>query len=151
VRVDRTNFGVQTWQMPDGGYGMAVDRNDRVWTCSRQVGRFDYPTQTWQTANAGGSGGCMPDGGDLLWLANDPMVAVDINTMAWCRPSPCRTTCTASASTSTATCGARRSTTTRRTGWTRRPADRHVTGLNYPYTYSDMTGFGLSQLGGPSG
>jgi hypothetical protein len=26
-----------------------------------------------------------------------------------------------------------------------------VTGLNLPYTYSDMTGFGLSQLGGPSG
>jgi hypothetical protein len=26
-----------------------------------------------------------------------------------------------------------------------------VTGLNYPYTYSDMTGFGLSQVGGPQG
>jgi hypothetical protein len=26
-----------------------------------------------------------------------------------------------------------------------------VTALNYPYTYSDMTGFGLSQVGGPSG
>jgi hypothetical protein len=26
-----------------------------------------------------------------------------------------------------------------------------VTGLNYPYTYSDMTGFGLSQVGAPSG
>ena len=26
-----------------------------------------------------------------------------------------------------------------------------VQGLNYPYTYSDMTGFGLSQVGAPSG
>ncbi|MBX7083405.1 MAG: hypothetical protein K1X88_29630, partial [Nannocystaceae bacterium] len=26
-----------------------------------------------------------------------------------------------------------------------------VTGLNLPYTYSDMTGFGLSQAVGPSG
>ena len=26
-----------------------------------------------------------------------------------------------------------------------------VTGLNYPYTYSDMTGFALSNAGGPSG
>jgi len=26
-----------------------------------------------------------------------------------------------------------------------------VAGLNYPYTYSDMTGFGLSQVGAPSG
>jgi hypothetical protein len=26
-----------------------------------------------------------------------------------------------------------------------------VTGFNLPYTYSDMTGFGLSQVGGPIG
>ena len=26
-----------------------------------------------------------------------------------------------------------------------------VTGLNYPYTYSDMTGFALSNAGGPIG
>jgi streptogramin lyase len=61
---------------------MAVDRNDRVWTCYSTVARFDYPSQTWQTAAAGGPGGCMPDGGDLIWLANDPLVAVDIDTLA---------------------------------------------------------------------
>jgi streptogramin lyase len=152
VRVDRQNFSVQTWQTPAGGYGMAVDRNDRVWTCSSQVARFDYPTQTWQSAQAGGSGGCMPDGGDLLWLANDPMVAVDINTLAVVQtldvPSYVH------------------GVSIDFNGYVWGPAISNneayrvdpatgqvdtVTGLNYPYTYSDMTGFGLSQVGAPSG
>jgi hypothetical protein len=152
VRVDRMNFAVQTWQTPAGGYGMAVDRNDRVWTCSAQVGRFDYPTQTWQTANAGGSGGCMPDGGDLLWLANAPMVAVDINTMAVVQ--------------TLAVPNYVHGVSIDFNGYVWGPAIYAneayrvdpatgqvdvVTGLNLPYTYSDMTGFGLSQLGGPSG
>jgi hypothetical protein len=152
VRVDRMNFGVQTWQTPAGGYGMAVDRNDRVWTCSAQVGRFDYPSQTWQTANAGGSGGCMPDGGDLLWLANAPMVAVDINTMAVVQ--------------TLAVPNYVHGVSIDFNGYVWGPAIYAneayrvdpatgqvdvVTGLNLPYTYSDMTGFGLSQLGGPSG
>jgi hypothetical protein len=152
VRVDRMAFTFQTWQTPAGGYGMAVDRNDRVWTCSSQVGRFDYPSQTWQTGNAGGSGGCMPDGGDLLWLANDPMVAVDIDSLAVVQtldvPSYVH------------------GVSIDFNGYVWGPAISNneayrvdpatgqvdtVTGLNYPYTYSDMTGFGLSQVGGPQG
>jgi hypothetical protein len=152
IRVDRLAFTFQTWQTPAGGYGMAVDRNDRVWTCSSQVGRFDYPSQTWQTGPAGGSGGCMPDGGDLLWLANDPMVAVDIDTLAVVQtldvPSYVH------------------GVSIDFNGYVWGPAINNneayrvdpasgqvdvVTGLNLPYTYSDMTGFGLSQVGGPSG
>jgi streptogramin lyase len=152
IRVDRLAFTVQTWQTPAGGYGMAVDRNDRVWTCSSQVGRFDYPSQTWLTGQAGGSGGCMPDGGDLLWLANDPMVAVDIDTLAVVQtldvPSYVH------------------GVSIDFNGYVWGPAINNneayrvdpasgqvdvVPGLNLPYTYSDMTGFGLSQVGGPSG
>jgi len=152
VRVDRVAFTVQTWQTPAGGYGMAVDRNDRVWTCSNQVARFDYPSQTWQTATAGGAGGCMGDGGDLLWLANDPLVAVDIETLAVVQtldiPSYVH------------------GVSIDFNGYVWGPAIYNneayrvdpatgqvdtVTGLNFPYTYSDMTGFGLSQVGAPTG
>jgi hypothetical protein len=152
VRVDRVGFGVQVWNTPVNGYGMAVDRNDKVWTCSGQVGRFDYATQTWQTAQAGGSGGCMPDGQNLIWLANDPMVGVDINTMVVSQtldvPSYVH------------------GVSIDFDGYVWGPAINNdeayrvdpvtgqvdvVPGLDLPYTYSDMTGFGLSQVGGPSG
>ena len=55
-----------------------VRYDDRVWTCSYEAGRFDYDSGTWQTGVVGGSGGCMPDGQDLIWFANDPLVPVDI-------------------------------------------------------------------------
>jgi hypothetical protein len=152
VRVDRLTLAVQVWDTPVQGYGMAVDRNDRVWTCDGQVGRFDYPTQTWQTANAGGNGGCMPDGDSLIWLANDPMVGVDIDTMMVVQmldvPSYVH------------------GVSIDFNGYVWGPAIDDdvayrvdpatgvvdtITGFNYPYTYSDMTGFGLSQVGGPIG
>ncbi|MFO0632107.1 MAG: hypothetical protein U0168_04575 [Nannocystaceae bacterium] len=152
VRVDRPTFAVQTWTTPAGGYGMAVDRNDRVWTCSTMVGRFDYPSQSWQTAQAGGSGGCMPDGANLLWLANNPMVAVDIDTLAVVQTLPVPSYV--------------HGVSIDFNGYVWGPAINNneayrvdpatgtvdvVTGLNLPYTYSDMTGFGLSQAVGPSG
>ena len=152
VRVDRLTFVPQTWAMAVPGYGMAVDRNDRVWTCSSQVGRFDYPSQSWQTAQAGGSGGCMPDGANLLWLANNPMVAVDIDTLAVMQTLPVPSYV--------------HGVSIDFNGYVWGPAINNneayrvdpatgivdvVTGLNLPYTYSDMTGFGLSQAVGPSG
>jgi streptogramin lyase len=83
VRVDRITFAVETWPMPTSGYGMTVDENGRAWTCSSQVSRFDYPTETWQSNfNAGGSGGCMIDGKGAIWLASNSLVGLDIETMA---------------------------------------------------------------------
>ena len=152
VRVDRPTFTVQHWTTPAGGYGMAVDRNDRVWTCSAMVGRFDYPSQTWMTAQAGGAGGCMPDGDNLLWLANNPMVAVDIDTLAVVQSLPVPSYV--------------HGVSIDFDGYVWGPAINDnvayrvdpgsgqvdtVAGLNLPYTYSDMTGFGLSQAVGPSG
>jgi hypothetical protein len=152
VRVDRVAFTVQTWQTPAGGYGMTVDKNDRIWTCSSQVARFDYPTQTWQSAQAGGAGGCMPDGENLLWLANDPMVAVDIDTLAVVQsidlPSYVHGV---SIDFNGNVWGP---AIYNNEAYRVNPASGQidtVLGLNYPYTYSDMTGFGLSQTGAPSG
>jgi hypothetical protein len=152
VRVDRVTFAVQVWDTPVEGYGMAVDRNDRVWTCDSQVGRFDYATQTWQTAAAGGNGGCMPDGENLIWLANDPMVGVDIDTMMVVQtldvPSYVHGV---SIDFSGYVWGpAINDDVAYRVDPTTGVVDT-VTGFNLPYTYSDMTGFGLSQVGGPIG
>jgi hypothetical protein len=152
VRVDRVAFTVQTWQTPAGGYGMTVDRNDRVWTCSSQVGRFDYPTQTWQTAQAGGAGGCMPDGENLLWLANDPLVAVDIDTLAVVQTIdiPSYVHGVSIDFNGNVWGPAIYNNEAYRVNPVSMQIDT-VTGLNFPYTYSDMTGFGLSQTGAPTG
>jgi hypothetical protein len=152
VRVDIDDYSVSTWPMPTSGYGMTVDSQGYVWTCSYEVARFDYATQTWQTAVAGGAGGCMEDGNGTLWLANNPMVGVDINTLGVVQtialPSYVH------------------GISIDFYGYVWGPAINNneayrvdpvagtidtVTGLNYPYTYSDMTGFALSNAGGPIG
>jgi hypothetical protein len=152
IRVRLDNLQVNTWPMAASGYGMTVDSQGNVWTCSSTVARFDPATETWQTAPAGGSGGCMEDGNGTLWLANDPMVGVDINSMAVVQtidlPSYVH------------------GISIDFYGYVWGPAISNneayrvdpvvgtidtVTGLNYPYTYSDMTGFALSNAGGPIG
>ena len=152
VRVDRQTFAVETFPMVVSGYGMAVDRNDRVWTCSYEVGRFDYPTQTWMSNAVGGSTGCMPDGQDLLWMAADPVVGVDIETLQVAQTldvpdAPRGISIDFNGYVWGPSLGAN-------AAYRIDPATGQVDtvpGLNYPYTYSDMTGFGLSQVGAPSG
>jgi hypothetical protein len=82
VRVDHETFEVETWSMASSGYGMTVDRNDRVWICAYDASRFDYPSQTWETANVGGQGGCAPGLGNRIWLSGVSIVGVDIDTLA---------------------------------------------------------------------
>jgi hypothetical protein len=152
VRVRLGDLGVSTWPMATGGYGMTVDSQGTVWTCSSYVGRFDPATETWQTAYAGGNGGCMEDGNGTLWLANDPMVGIDINTMAVVQTIDLPNYV--------------HGISIDFYGYVWGPAIYNneayrvdpvagtidtVTGLNYPYTYSDMTGFALSNAGGPIG
>ncbi len=81
VRVDAATFEPQVWPVPVSSYGMTVDRNDRIWVCGNEVGRFDYPTETWETAQVFGQGGCAPGNDDVLWLANQPIVGIDIDTL----------------------------------------------------------------------
>jgi streptogramin lyase len=152
ARVDFVDYHVETFPMAVSGYGMAVDKNGHVWTCSYEVGRFDYATASWQTNTVMGSGGCMPDGNDLIWLASDPMVGVDINTLQVVKTLDVPNYV--------------HGVSIDFDGYVWGPAIYNneayrvdpnsgqvdiVTGLNYPYTYSDMTGFGLSQAGAPSG
>lgn len=152
IRVRLDNYAVTTWGMAASGYGMTVDSQGYVWTCSSTVARFDPITETWQTNGVGGSGGCMEDGQGTLWMANDPMVGVDINTLNVVQtidlPSYVH------------------GISIDFYGYVWGPAIYNneayrvdpvagtidtIGGLNFPYTYSDMTGFALSNTTGPIG
>ncbi|MCA9705177.1 MAG: hypothetical protein KDK70_04915 [Myxococcales bacterium] len=82
VRVDGATLDYQIWPMATTGYGMTVGASGYVFTCSNSVGRFDPVTETWTvSAPVGGSGGCAEDGMGRLWLASNPLVAIDVNTL----------------------------------------------------------------------
>jgi hypothetical protein len=154
VNVNLQTLAIQTWPTPAGGYGMTVDQDGYVWTCSWQVGRFDPVTQTWQQAQVGGSGGCMSDGGDILWLANSPMIGINRHTLAvqYSIPLPDYVH-GVSVDYQGYVWGVSMNTSAYRVNPATGTFDT-VGGLIGPYTYSDMTGFALNNVGGggaPSG
>ncbi len=154
VRVPIANpAAYEVWQMPISGYGMAVDNQDRAWICGSGVARFDYGTQTFdlQAATGGGNAGCMADA-THLWLAGGSNVrGVNLETMAldytWPIPSYIHGT---SIDFQGYVWGASRDTRAYRVDPATGTVDT-VNGLNSPYTYSDMTGFGLANSVGPQG
>jgi hypothetical protein len=83
ARIDRETLAYDYWPLPIAGYGMTYGASGYVFTCSAAgVSRFEPVTETWVTApNVGGSGGCVEDDQSRLWLANDPMVALDVQTL----------------------------------------------------------------------
>jgi hypothetical protein len=154
VNVNLQTLDIRTWPTPAGGYGMTVDQDGYVWTCSYQVGRFDPSTETWQQASVGGQGGCMPDGGDILWLANNPMIGINRQTLAveYSIPIP-EYVHGVSVDYQGYVWGVSMNSSAYRVDPQSGTWDT-VTGLVNPYTYSDMTGFALNNVGGggaPSG
>jgi hypothetical protein len=149
ARVDKETFQYQVWPVPISSYGMTVDSDGYVWACSYDVGRFDPETETWQTAmGVGGGGGCMGDGAGKVWLANDPLVAVDTTTLQVVGmidiPSYAHGV---SIDFDGFVWGV---TLYEPYAYKADPATGTVetfTGLNMPYTYSDMTGFALKNAG----
>ncbi|MCX4246782.1 Vgb family protein [Paraliomyxa miuraensis] len=160
VRVDRQTFTYQVWSGPGvASYGIAVDSVGRPWFCAGGgASRFDPIAQTWQTLPSPGGnqwGGCMTDGAGTLWHCRqqDSMlvgidtesltvvqqiqlpayshgISVDFDGYVW-----------AVGFTSTNAYRVDPVTGTIDT----------FSGLVGAYTYSDMTGFGLSSAGTPSG
>jgi hypothetical protein len=152
VNVSLQDYSVKTWPMAAGGYGMTVDHKGNVWTCSNVVARFDTGTETWQTATAGGNGGCMEDGQGTLWLASSSLVGVDIDTMQVVKNIPLPKYVHG---VSIDFYGYVWGVTLHNPEAYRLDPQTEVmqtfTGLTQPYTYSDMTGFALSNVGGPTG
>jgi len=154
VNVDLQTLDIQTWPTPAGGYGMTVDHEGYVWTCSSQAGRFDPVTETWQSANVGGQGGCMADGGDILWMASSPLIGINRHTLAveYSIPLP-NYVHGVSVDYEGYVWGVSMNTEAYRVDPDTGTFDT-VTGLVNPYTYSDMTGFALNNVGNggaPSG
>jgi hypothetical protein len=148
VNVDRQTMEYNLWTMGAQGYGMTVDENGRVWVCSYEVGRFDPETETWDTVAAQGGGGCMSDGEGTLWLAANPLVGVDIETLEIVATHPLpEYVHGVSIDFEGYVWGVSMNTSAYKID--RETGDYEaVSGLIGPYTYSDMTGFGLANAGG---
>ncbi len=156
VRVPIDNpAAYEVWNMPISGYGMAVDNQDRAWICGNGVARFNYAAGTFDVQASGGTGGgaagCMADA-THLWLAGGSNVrGINLGTMAmdynWPIPSYIHGS---SIDFQGYIWGASRDTRAYRVDPATGTVDT-VNGLNSPYTYSDMTGFGLANSVGPQG
>jgi hypothetical protein len=162
VKVNRSDFTVQTYPVPtEGGYGMTVTPDGYVWLCGRYTHRLDPDTGTWASVNHFAdpdsihTGGCMGDGQGLLWRgaygqlmaldtetlgvvkqipvtqADDDFiwgVAIDFDGYVWAVPRNGSRAYKVSPETDSVVLT--------------------VQGLVAAYTYSDMTGFALSGVGG---
>jgi hypothetical protein len=160
VRVDRNNFEYEEHPMVQSGYGMTVDTEGRPWTCSSGVARFDPDDGTWQTnPNVGGGGGCMVDADGHLWIggygnAGGNMISIDTETLAVDQTIPIPNYVHG---VSIDFYGYVWGVTLQQPfAYRVDPADgtfETFAGLTGPYTYSDMTGWALSNVvgGGPSG
>jgi streptogramin lyase len=159
VRVKLSDFSVSVWPMNQSGYGMTVDSKGRPWTCSSALARFDPVTETWAantTAGASG-GGCMVDAAGILWVGGYDanfaynLVGIDAETLALAQtialPNYAK-------GISIDFEGNVWAVSYAADAYRVDPASGQIdtfTGLVGPYTYSDMTGFALSQAGGPAG
>jgi len=146
--VNKQTFEYRVWQVPISGYGMTVDSDGYVWVCSYEIARFDPETETWQTAQVNGGGGCMGDGNGRIWMASNPLVAVDTQTLQVVQTIPIPSY---AHGVSIDFYGNVWGVTLYEPyAYRADPVTGVVdtfTGLNMPYTYSDMTGFALKNAG----
>jgi hypothetical protein len=160
LRVDATDFTVQTWATPATGpsYGIAVDNDGRPWLCGGGgAARFDIATGTYQTLLGPGSpiGGCMVDADGILWHSRYPegvLVGIDTATVSFVTelPIPAYVHGVSIDFQGNVWGVAFGGSEAYRVNPTTGQVDTYA-GLIGAYTYSDMTGFALSSAGIPSG
>jgi hypothetical protein len=80
ARVDGETLDVEVWNAPIPGYGITVDRKDRVWlngngalgaNAGTRAARFDPTTSTWAIATGGpvlGQSGIQEDAFGRMWM-----------------------------------------------------------------------------------
>jgi streptogramin lyase len=149
IRVDRDDMTYEYWPMAGGGYGMTVDQDGYVWTCAYEASRFDPESETWQVAQVSGSGGCMADTEGRLWMSggSNDVVAIDRETMQVLTNVPLGDYVHGI---SIDFYGYVWGVSMNVSAYRIDPETEEVEsydGLNYPYTYSDMTGYALSNAG----
>lgn len=157
IRVEMGSMDYEVWNTPVGPhwYGMTVDDQNHVWLCSADAARFDYETETFMQATVGGWTGCMAERGEdgLLWMASgSSLVGVNRETLAveqeWPVPGSYGVSIDFYGYVWTVENGNAAHRLDPLTGTV-----STYPGLNGAYTYSDMTGYALSNAGGgvPSG
>jgi len=141
--------------VPVPAYGITVDREGYVWTCDVSVSRFDPQTNEVvfrEIPVAGSHYGCMEDGQGTLWIAGNAVVGIDTHTLdvvhQFEMPSATRGISLDFHGYvwSPETLGDEAYRIDPLTG----QIDR-MGGLVGAYTYSDMTGFALRNVGFPEG
>lgn len=159
-RVDGATLQALTWEIPGAnGYGITVDPRGSVFLCgSGGLTRFDPATQTFENNNGGaalGMNGCMTDGADTIWVGGGAtngtpgLHAYNAITLEFIQTYPVGAVKGVSVDYDGKVWGVGGLATGDR-AWRLDPAtgmtDMFV-GLTGAYSYSDMTGFGLSKAG----
>lgn len=158
VNVRLEDFMHDYWPVPEVAYGMTVDFEGRPWICNEKVSRFDPLTEQW-TVGAGepgpGGAGCMQSG-DRMWVAGYSIVAIDVETMELLEQFPMPVI------NNNPDTGYGRGISIDHQGYVWSPSHWSnaayrldpdtgefdlVSGLVFPYTYSDMTGYQLANVG----
>lgn len=148
--VDAVTLEHKMWDLPVGAYGITLDAHGNVWTCAGNATRFDPKTETFTVTPAGEYGGCMLDGAGLLYKATPGgILAFDTGTLEIVRtyqmPQHIH-------GISVDFYGYVWGVSQGSEAYRLDPADgsfETVGGLVGAYTYSDMTGFALSQVAVP--
>ncbi|HVH99861.1 MAG TPA: hypothetical protein VM869_14160 [Enhygromyxa sp.] len=157
VRVNREDMTYEIFNANANAwgswYGMTVDSDGMVWLCGSEAGRFDPETQSFVQASVGGYTGCMADAAEngLLWMSDGSgVIGVDRETLQVVK------TCNGPGSYGISIdfegyiwAVAFGSTATKFDPDTCQTWSYN--GLVGAYTYSDMTGYALSNAGSPSG
>lgn len=154
VRVDRRDFTHRVWDVPEeGGYGIAVDSQGRPWVCSQVVYRFDPVQESWASADIGTPAwGCMTDGVGTLWLAADSVTGIDTETLEVVRTLELPVAAHGVSVDFHGKVWAVPDLNDAAFRLDPRTGEYETfDGLERAYTYSDMTGFGLSHAGTPAG
>ena len=158
LRVDRQTLTAELWNAPSGGYGITVDHKDRPWLCAGQASRFDPATQMFATVQAGGGiTGCMEDGQGTLWIGTSNGInGIDIDALIQDKhldvPGFIKgISIQENTGGQLYIWGVSQSQEAYKVDPISNTYET-FTGLNSPYTYSDMTGFALANVSGdPSG
>jgi streptogramin lyase len=163
VRVNLDDLEHDAWLTPESAYGMTVDHLGRPWTCNVKVARFDPQTEGWTVGAAEpgyGGAGCMEDAQGRMWVAGYAITAIDVDTMELLD------TFAMPVMNGNPDTGYGRGISIDFEGYVWSPSHwsnaayrldpqtgefDKVDGLDFPYTYSDMTGFALANAGVPQG